>query len=165
MKKLKKKLKKDLRKKAKQATKEKKRKLSAAECAQLLLKTLRDNRERYVDGIFFGLYWDESISDFRHRKNKRRVNLVDAEHMLCKAYICYIQTTASRYVSVFPDFFKPFCHPSSARQPLWQLTDWRSKLKRDGYEELLTRYKQMYEDGTLPFCCPDFSLYDNELEC
>ena len=111
--KAKKRLGRDVRKKAQQKIKEKGRRLTPVECAKLLLDTLRKNRKRYEDGIFLGLYWDEKIEDYCHIINNRRINLVDAEHFLCKAYICYIMTTASQYVSVIPDFTKPWCHPTS----------------------------------------------------
>ena len=140
-------------------------KLTSAQCAEILLNVLRKNRERYDNGSFFNLYWDESIEDFRHIRSKRRINLVDAEHLLCKAYICYIQTTASRYLSEKPDFAKAYCYPSTRLQSLWKETTEgtrRWKLK-ENMQILLDRYEFLYNNNLLEIRVPEFSKYDNEL--
>ncbi len=108
------------------------------------------------------LYWDSEIQDYRHIRNDRRFNLVDAEHLLCKAYVCYIQTTPSRYVSVTPDFWKPWCHPASRRKPLWDDTGPTKAVFVEHMRKTLQRYEKMHNDGVFPFVTPSFCLYDNE---
>ena len=140
-------------------------KLSSKQCAVILLNVLRKNRERYDNGSFFNLYWDESIEDFRHIRSKRRLNLVDAEHLLCKAYICYIQTTASRYLSERPEFTKAYCYPSTRLQSLWkETTEGTRRWKlRENMLILLERYEFLYHNNLLKIQVPEFSKYDNEM--
>lgn len=155
----------DMKKEAKrQVKKRRKRYLTTTQCAEVLLRVLRKNRKRYDDGALFGFYWDESIKDYRQRRNKRRIDLVDAEHFLCKAYICYIQTTASRYLSEMPDFAKPYCHPHSRRHPIWKATPGspRYQLMLE-LLRIVERYEQLCSSRKLAIQVPDFARYDNEL--
>ena len=54
-----------------------------------------------------------------HKYMHRRVNYVDCEHWLCKAYLLSMMTDPTRIILEDPDMAKPYCWLAAQVNPMW----------------------------------------------